>query len=273
MKNTTLLLLSLLLLACGNKTGNGSATTPDASAQGSTTTPGTSAQGSASADGAITFDLHQDHINCTISAEPTGDTPWSPAVGEWLDERLGGCFDGDPRDLAALVDFYGKAKADTLRAAQKDALPDAELGFDAVMTKAYETDHIVTYTLSSFISLGGAHPLTLEEGATFRKSDGRRLDWNIVRKAMDMELNSLLRKSLMDYFGVASEEDLEPYLSGTDIYDIPLPHTPPYLLENGLAFIYQQYELTGYAMGMPADTIGYERIKPLLNHSIQRLIP
>ena len=254
MKKTALLFLSLLFLACGSKTENGNTIVEP------------------STDAAL-YDLHEDGVNCVITAEQPGDTQWSLAVGEWLDECLGGYYDGDPRDLKALVAFYGQAKADSLRTASDDSYPDMEMEYEAAMTKAYETDHFVTYTLSTYIGLGGAHPLSNEEGATFRKSDGRRIDWNIVRKDMTVELNELLKASLMDYLGVANEEDMEPYLDGTDIYNLPLPKTPPYLLENGMAFIYQQYELMSYAMGMPADTIGYERIRPLLTHTAQQLLP
>jgi hypothetical protein len=253
MKKMTLLFLPLLLLACGSKTEKADAV------------------GQSSTDIAL-YDLHENGVNCVISAEQPGDTPWSLAVGEWLDERLGGCYDGNPRDMKALVEFYGQVSTDSLKSLLEDPNPDVELEFEATMTKEYETESFVTYTLSSYIGLGGAHPLSLEEGATFRKSDGRRLDWNIIRNDMRIELDELIKSFLMDYVEVANEEDLEPYLPGTDIYAIPLPQSPPYLLENGVAFIYQQYEIMGYAMGMPADTIAYERMMPLLTRNVQKLI-
>jgi hypothetical protein len=170
------------------------------------------------------------------------------------------------------VQFYGLIKSDSLRSLLDYPNPDVELEYEAIMKKEYETESFVTYTLSSYIGLGGAHPLNIEEGATFRKSDGRRLDWNIFRITKRMELDEMIRSSLMDYLDVTNEEDMEPYLPGTDIYAIPLPHTPPYLLENGVAFIYQQYEIMSYAMGMPADTITYERMMPLLTCNAQKLI-
>lgn len=253
MKKMNLIFLSFLLLACGSKTEDAGQID------------------SSSSDLAI-YDFHQDHVNCLISSEQPGDTPWTLALGEWLDECLGGCYDGDPRDMKALVAFYGEAKTDSLRTALDDPDADVELEFEAIVERVYETDRFVTYSLSTYIGLGGAHPLSMEEGVTFRKSDGRRLDWSIVRNSMRGELNELIKSSLMDYLGVANEEELETYMARTDIYDIPLPQTPPYLLENGVAFIYQPYELMAYAMGMPADTIGYERMMPLLTSNVQRLI-
>ena len=44
-------------------------------------------------------------------------------------------------------------------------------------------------------------------------------------------------------------------------------------MENGVGFIYQQYEIAAYAMGMPNDTIPYERIKPFMTEWSKRLIP
>ena len=219
-----------------------------------------------------TFNLHEDGINVAISVEQPGEEPWRAAVGEWLDERLGGNFPGDMRNTQALVDFYGRAKADSLRAAIDNPNQEIELEYEATMTKVYETDRFVTYSLSTFIGLGGAHPASGEEGATFRKSDGRRLGWDIVRESMSMELNEIIKTSLMDYLGLTSDEELEQLLGGVNIYASPLPHTPPYLLENGVAFIYQQYELLAYAYGMPADTISYERFTPLLTQNIRTLV-
>ena len=253
-----LLCLSALLWACGNKT----APAGDDFSLTATDTPTRT----------VKYELHEDGVNSVVTAEAPGDCPWSRAVGEWLDEALGGYYDGDPRDMQALVDTYGKAWADTLRAAVEEFEPEMEVEYEATATKTYETDRIVTYTLEKYIGLGGAHPVSFSEGATFRKSDGRRLGWDIFRRAMSWELNEMIKKSLMAYFGTEDEEELTNLTEIENIYSIPLPKTPPFVLDNGLVFIYQQYEIAAYAYGMPNDTIAFGQIMPMLTHSTQQLI-
>lgn len=246
--------LACLLTACGTKGGQSSA----------------ASVGNADS---VAYLVEDDRIICHINAEkPAADV--AMAVGEWLDEALGGYYTGDARDMDALVNFYGNALADTLRARAAEVYDPATLmEFEAVMTKAYETDLFVTYTLSTFYGLGGAHPSTAEKGATFRKSDGRRLGWDIVRNYMRYQFNEVLKQKLMDYFGVDNDKDLEDMMFDMSVYNLDLPETPPYFLENGIAFIYQQYEIAAYAMGMPSDTIPYDQMAPLLTEWAKRLIP
>jgi hypothetical protein len=258
MKTIAYLILPLLFMACVNKATENTPTEPQQA----------------------TFELHEDRVNCVITAavpDVQGDlqstTLVRQAVGEWFDEALGGCYDGDPCDMQALVDFYGKAKTDSLKAALEDPNPYVEVEFEATMTKAFETDRIVTYTLEKYVGLGGAHPVSFSEGATFRKTDGRRLGWDIVKRDKTVELNEILKNSLMQYVGTDNEEELTTLTFIENIYGIPLTNTPPFFLDNGLVFVYQQYEIAAYAMGMPTDTIPYKEIKPLLTHTAQQLIP
>lgn len=229
-----------------------------------------SKQDSAVSD-SVSFTSHQERIDCDIYAEMPEESMKKP-VGEWLDELLGGYFTGEMDDLQAMVDFYGKAWVDTLHEATVDIRPDASVAYEARMEKAYETDKIVTYTLSTYLSLGGAHPTSGELGATFRKSDGKRLTWDIVRHDLEYRFDEMKQDVVRTYFGTENDEQLERYL-GCSIWDIPNPKTPPFFMENGIVFIYQQYEIAGYAAGMPGDTIPYERLKPLMTEQAKKLTP
>ena len=216
------------------------------------------------------FDFDEDNILCHIEAA-TPDTALSLAVGEWLDEQLGGYYPGDAKDIQAIVDFYGNALCDTLRQAKEDSFTTI-MEFEAEMLKAYETPKFVTYTLSTCLGLGGAHPVSAEKGVTFRKSDGRRISWDIIRSGMTYSFNDILVEMLCNYFGAKDAEELDGMLMTGDSYSVPLPETPPFFLENGVVVIYQQYEIAAYAMGMPGDTIPYERMKPLMTEWSKRLI-
>lgn len=218
----------------------------------------------------VRFEFDEERLGCHIVAE-TPEAPLREAVGEWLCEVLGGYYEGDVSDLQQAVDFYGHAMTDTLRKELADIRPEAEVAFEATMEKAYETDAFVTYTYSTYYNLGGAHPTSSEEGATFRKSDGRRLTWDVIRRDRQYQFSQLLIAHLKDYFDMADNELMQA-LGEQAYFNPPLPRTPPMFFENGMVFVYQQYEIASYAMGMPGDTIGYDRIAPMLTTWARRLV-
>jgi hypothetical protein len=264
MKKIILLtLMPLLLLACNN--GEQAAT------NGTQTTPADGIQALSAGD-SIVSRIDEERIYCYIKAEAP-DPQLAKAMGEWIDDELGGDYPGDPADLQAIVSFYGKAIADTLRKEAKDCYdPTMAMEYEATIEKVFETDKVVTYALNTYMHIGGAHPSSRGLGVTFRKSDGRRLDWNIVRSYCQYELTEMIKERLKDYFGVSTEEEFENCLTGIETYNLPLPQTPPYFLENGIAFIYQQYEITAYAYGMPNDVIPYDSIRPMLSGWAKQLI-
>ena len=217
------------------------------------------------------YEVETDTLICRISV-PQPEASLRLSVGEWVDELLGGFYPGDASDIHAMVDFYGRAHTDTLQALL-DECPGKPVGFEAIVEKAYETDDFVTYCCDNMINLGGAHPSTTEFGATFRKSDGRRITWDIVRTEKRYEFNDLMLILLEGYFGVKNSNQLEKVLSTDRTFDLPLPKNPPFFLENGVVFVYQEYEIAAYAYGLPSDTIPYERMQPLLTGWAQKMLP
>ena len=195
------------------------------------------------------------------------------AVSEWLDESLGGTFDGDKEDMGAIGGYYGNMYVDTLNSISSQGVPDyAELSYYARMDKIYETDKVVTYGLTIDIDLGGAHPLSKELGATFSKADGKRLAWDMVSKDGTTGVKNLVKGTLKDYFNVKSDAELMKCLQGVkNANSIPLPKTPPYMTEEGFVIIYQQYEISAYAAGMSGDTIPYKTMKPYLIDEVLKL--
>ena len=53
---------------------------------------------------------------------------------------------------------------------------------------------------------------------------------------------------------------------------VPLPSWTPYPGEDGLVFVYQQYEIASYAAGMPSFVIPYDRIQPFLTEEARRIL-
>ena len=263
-KTIYLLLLASLMLACSNTNEKATVATND----NTVTTDGNTV---ATAD-SIVFSFEDEKTVCSIKTDVPAPT-LALSVGEWLDEQLGGYYTGDARDTQALIDFYGRAWNDTLRAAAEEYNNGVPMEYEATVTKDYETDKVVTYVMNTYLGLGGAHPTSRCVGVTFRKSDGRRLGWEIVRGYFSYYLSDMIRTRLMTYFGASTEEELEQMMPDTSIYSIPLPQTPPFFTEEGVMFIYQQYEIAAYAMGMPSDVIPYAELKPYLTSWAQALLP
>ena len=219
-----------------------------------------------------TFNKEEDHLACDIVAAVPDDVV-AQAVGQWLNTQLGNHYEGDVSDLHELVSAQGNYHFDFLRQTYDEGVPDfAELSYNASMEVLFENEQVVTYGLTVEQDLGGAHPTSESYGATFRKDNGQQLTWDMVTG----DLHELVVEMLKSYFNVETDADLMKHLledKVKDVKSIPLPVNPPYITEEGIALIYQQYEIAAYAYGMPGDTIPFDRFKPFLADWAQQLLP
>ena len=144
-----------------------------------------------------------------------------------------------------------------------------------------QTDKYVTYEIVHDIFTGGAHGLYIASGQTFRKSDGCQMGWNLFDMSKKAELVALLKEGVKDYFEVESDEELEESLQVWDDPDtpenelefgLPLPSSQPYVTREGIAFVYQQYEIAAYACGLPSGIISFEKAKPVLSDEGRALL-
>ena len=80
-------------------------------------------------------------------------------------------------------------------------------------------------------------------------------------------MQSLLLAGLVDYLsddeGSVNAENVRDYLF-LDDETVPFPVWTPHPTEEGLCFVYQQYEIAAYAMGMPSFIIPYDALRPYL---------
>lgn len=132
------------------------------------------------------------------------------------------------------------------------------------ISKIYETIDIVTYQIDVYIySAGAAHGINPLRGVTFRKSDGRRFDSNMI---YEIPLD-VLKKGLQSFFG----DEINIYdaciSDAVSEYSIDMPATDPYFTKDGLLLIYQQYEIAPYVYGHPQFVIPYSEVKKYLSPS------
>ena len=211
------------------------------------------------------------------------------ALNEWISEQLGGTY-GDAEnadytkalaDTAALVDHYIKELSESNQKDYAEMVKDnpsfKEMGisyYDSlVIEKLAEGKNWVTFTNQRDVFLGGAHGLAPYFGQTFRKSDGRRIGWDVFTETSGEKFQQILKDGLVEYFGVSSEAELADHLMNeAGIHYIPLPQCPPLFTAEGVSFVYNQYEIAAYAAGLPSFTVGYDKLQPFMMTAGKRLV-
>ena len=180
---------------------------------------------------------------------------------EWINESLGGKYQGDFNDYQGIVDFY---TADIEEATEEST----------VIKQVYQTDKYITYEVEFYLyNKGGAHGQGGVYGITFRKDDGRKFGWDMI--ASGTNLQNEIKSGLKKYFEVSSDEELAEQLFLSDEYSInnlPRPSVDPWLNSKGLVFMYMSYEIASYAAGNPTFTIPYSRLKNILSSTALELI-
>ena len=208
------------------------------------------------------------------------------AIREYISESLGisyagemennmqGSYSGDLGDGQKMIDYYFDLKYKEFKKAH-DLMAENMTGdvptfaSETEIHFLYETDQFVTYEMKKYEDMGGAHGGTFISGMTFRKSDGRRVEWDLFTKSMQ----DVIKKGLKKYFEVNTDEELENSLSLENTYMLPLPATPPVFTKEGVLFTYQQYEIAAYAAGLPSFIVPYDEAKSLMNTTGKKLLP
>lgn len=204
-------------------------------------------------------------------------------IREYINETLGGTYQGQLDDKDSLVNYYAHITLDSLRQLAKDYEQEnytlENLFISYKIKKLTESKHYITYQKDYSEYMGGAHGYGTITGITFRKEDGRRFGYEIFKNINTEEFHQLIKEGLKSYFKQAnnnlplSDADLRGYLlTDDDINYLSAPVSPPYFTDKGIIFIYSPYEIAPYAAGQPCFTIPYDKIKPLLTTTAQQLI-
>ncbi len=226
-------------------------------------------------------------FDLTIDFPEGGNATLVNAIREYISESLGstygggeedtkqGSYSGDLADGDKMADYYFDLKVKEFQAMYNEmkqvGMPEIpELASSTKITKDYETDKVVTFLFKSYENAGGAHGGSVGSGMSFRKSDGRRIGWELFTAT---GMQSVIRNGLKEYFEVKTDEELEGCLTLNDTFFIPMPVTPPLFGKDGIIVTYQQYEIAAYAAGMPSFTIPYDKAKGMMNQTGKNLLP
>lgn len=201
------------------------------------------------------------------------------SIREWISEQMGGNYEGKLENPEDMLDFYLKDIVKTFK--NEYGAGETETPMNLMdhrrITKTYENSRLVTWLFHEESYMGGAHGGVVNYGQTFRKSDGRRIGWEVFVSPYDENFQKILRQGLVEYFSEngerISEEQLSEYLQGEATqYYIPLPQCLPIFQKDGVCFLYNQYEIAAYAAGMPQFVVPYQKLKPLMNATGRRLL-
>lgn len=234
-------------------------------------------------------------LQCKIRVDyPTTDDSLSLAVRHFVCDELAknylpviNCpdsvsaypvFSGATDKGNAVVDFYVNG---TISYLKKQAAELLEVGarpsmsYDLSVTMTADTLHYMSYEVKSYAFLGGAHGSATDYTVNIAKPTGKILT-QTVDTSQVKAMQPLLRKGVLKYLRDGgseniNEQNLTDYLFINEGI-IPLPVNAPYLAADGVHFVYQQYEIGPYAMGMVSFTVPYNEIKPYLTEEVQKLI-
>ena len=219
-------------------------------------------------------------------------------VTSYENERFFDPFTGDADDVEGMLGYYrDNAFALIGRQSKQDAderakyiLEDEDIpeerkaeilesfprwGYEFGLRKIDDTDRYVVFQSMDYIYMGGAHGGVTGRGClTFSKKDGALVsDFVDASRAADMQ--PLMIEGLLGYYSENGYETTWDELKESLFIDdgfLPLPSWPLYPSEEGLNFIYQQYEIASYAEGMPSFVVPYADIEPFLTPEAKELL-
>lgn len=231
---------------------------------------------------------------CSITVDYPVEGPAAlvDSIRMWIADRLasnGYTYPGDPKPYAtATTDIADGRKLikSVCSAALADAAndfatldsihslsPDFTLHYEYYwdIRKLHETESYVTYTANTYSYLGGAHGSNFAFSQTFDAATGAELGYEIFNHDSLPAIKSMMKNELVKYFSVTNTDELRDALL-IDPDTLPLPATPPTLMEDGVHFLYQQYEIAPYAAGMPNGVLPYDKLAGCLTTATKALL-
>lgn len=171
-----------------------------------------------------------------------------------------GRYNGDFYDGQSVVNYYGQKGTVSLKE-KHDGPYGQAFEEETTIKKVAENDYFVSYEVFRLGWYGGVLNELLY-GATFRKSDGKRL--HVIADPKDSKFKHFLNN---DLFFEKKDEIEEEYRS-----NIPMPKYEPYLIQSGVRFVYQKYEIAGGASGYIKGDASFPEIKQFLTKDVKDVL-
>lgn len=234
---------------------------------------------------------------------PTGNDAFSNAVKEFVASQLRDIYfprinsmdedmnkypyyKGSTEKPQQMTDFYAKGVLKYLADSRKEIMEGMEsaenevpgMEYSLEIRKVDETPKYVTYNINYSSYTGGAHGSFISYDRNISKITCRPIEHS-VDSTHTKALQSVLRKGIVAYFHDCGETDANV----SNITDrlllpeenkgmIPLPVNTPYIKDDSLHFVYQQYEIAAYAVGLVNFNVACKDIKPYLTKEAKALV-
>ena len=124
--------------------------------------------------------------------------------------------------------------------------------FEEHISIAYQDSDYITLTDETYVYMNGAHGSTTITNTTFSLADGSQQGWNLLKGMDSFLLMQKITEGIKQYLGLSDDDNLYDHLL---VDAIQMPVTPPFLMNDGIHLLYQQYEIAPYAVGMPEVVI------------------
>lgn len=248
-------------------------------------------------DSVVCYKKMGDNMECKIVADyPSGDDSLSHRVVAYINGELGRqylpamndmdnagkypLYTGTKTDGKTVATYYAEGtlryfgeQASELKEAGMEEEPS--LTFELAVRKTADNARYASYTTTSYAFLGGAHGSASSYTVNIAKPSGTVLTQTVdTLKAKAMQ--PILRKGVVSYLRAQGEDGVTEKTLGDILFIengiVPLPAHAPYLAADGVHFVYQQYEIGPYAMGMVEFTVPYGEIRPYLTKEALALV-
>ena len=289
----TLLLTALCLSsACNSGQKANGASASDSTSVDSAMVQETMVENETFTTDSVVFNKENEHASCYICVDiPKGNAKVVPTISKYITTKLMACnpnyeigeeakqsVSGMPTDVKMQVDFFGKRYLGMLTNDHKDACDVLEgenkeedwkpspFSQEINIRIKENTEKYVTYHLYTYNYMGGAHGQALFIPVTFLKSTGEMLQ-TTIDSSNEKAIQPLIRKGVISYFKKRGETVTDRDLNTMLFIEngiIPIPINAPSLTAKGLHFVYQQYEIGPYAIGMVEFTVPYDKIKAFM---------
>lgn len=188
---------------------------------------------------------------------------------------------GESDEAQDVMSYYGKTLMTHLETLAKgDADERASFGFngeypqwecDMNIHKVFETDDYWVYLSENYVYLGGAHGGVTGSGyLTYGKSDGQLIG-GMLDESREKDMQPLLYEGVKSYFEESGDVFDEDFLFVQDGY-IPFPQKDPCPMGDSILFVYQQYEIAPYAMGMPSFKLPMAKVSSFLKPEARKAL-
>lgn len=190
----------------------------------------------------------------------------------------GSCLKGQQ-----MVNYYGngiikymKSAQDEQREFMDDQSSELPSYYNEInIRKGEETGKYLTYDFTEECYLGGAHGSYYYYSVNFDKRTSKPIK-RAINPAKVKSMQPILRKGVMQYLKDCNEDvtdaNLNSFLMLPDGKTIPLPEHTPWITNDSIDFVYQQYEIAPYAVGLISFKLPVKDVEPYLTKEMEAIV-